>query len=89
MMDSNRITANNLDANPTIQAIAKTINTIKDLEPAGFIIPPDPLPTATDVVAISSEFFCKYYCTRYFLMRQILMKFFFKEPSEICYGQYQ
>ena len=56
MMDSKRITANNLDAKPTMHAIAKTINTIKDLEPAGFIIPDDPLPTATDVVAISLEF---------------------------------
>lgn len=53
MIDSKRITANNLDANPTIQAIARTINTIKDLEPAGFIMPEEPLPTATDVVAIS------------------------------------
>ena len=52
MMDSNRITANNLDANPTMHAIANTINTINDFEPAGFIILDDPLPTATDVDAI-------------------------------------
>lgn len=74
MIDSKRITANNLDAKPTIQAIARTINTIKDLEPAGFIIPEDPLPTATDVVAISRF----YYCTiKGDLMRLILMEEFF------------
>ena len=58
MMDSKRITANNLEAKPTMQAIAKTINTISDFEPAGFIIPEEPLPTATEVVAISMDFCC-------------------------------
>ena len=52
MIDSNRITANNLDANPTMHAIAKTIKTIKDFDPAGFIMFDDPLLTATDVDAI-------------------------------------
>ena len=52
MIDSNRMTANNLDAKPTIHAMAKTINTIRDFEPAGFIMPDDPLLTATDVEAI-------------------------------------
>ena len=46
------MTANNLDANPTMQAIAKTTNTISDFEPAGFIIFDDPLPTTTDADAI-------------------------------------
>ena len=56
MMDSKRITANNLEAKPTMQAIARTMNTISDFEPAGFIIPEEPLPTATEVVAISMDF---------------------------------
>ena len=47
------MTANSLDANPTIQAIAKTTNTISDFEPAGFIMFDDPLPTTTDADAIS------------------------------------
>ena len=55
MIDSNRMTANNLDANPTMHAIAKTINTIKDFEPAGFIMLDDPRPTATDVDAIFAK----------------------------------
>ena len=54
MIDSNRITANNLDANPTMHAIAKTIKTIKDFDPAGFIMFDDPLLTATDVDAMVS-----------------------------------
>ena len=58
MMDSKRITANNLEAKPTMHAIAKTINTMSDFEPAGFIIPEEPLPTATEVVAISMDFCC-------------------------------
>ena len=58
MMDSKRITANNLEAKPTMQAIAKTMNTISDFEPAGFIIPEEPLPTATEVVAISKNLCC-------------------------------
>jgi len=48
------MTANNLDAKPTMHAIAKTIKTIKDFEPAGFIMFDDPLLTATDVDAILS-----------------------------------
>ena len=55
MIDSNRMTANNLDANPTMHAIARTIKTIKDFEPAGFIMFEDPLPTATDVDAILAD----------------------------------
>ena len=54
MLDSNRMTANNLDAKPTMHAIAKTIKTIKDFEPAGFIMFDDPLLTATDVDDILS-----------------------------------
>ena len=61
MIDSKRMTANNLEAKPTTHAIASTINTINDLDPAGFIIPEDPLPTATDVVAISLEFNCLFF----------------------------
>ena len=55
------MTANNLEAKPTTHAIASTINTINDLDPAGFIIPEDPLPTATDVVAISLVFNCIFF----------------------------
>ena len=55
MMDSNRITANNLDAKPTMHAIAKTMNTSKDFEPAGFIMFEDPRPTATEVDAILAK----------------------------------
>ena len=52
MIDSYRMTGNNLDAKPTMHAIAKTIKTIKDFDPAGFIMFDDPLLTATDVDAI-------------------------------------
>ena len=55
MIDSNLITANNLEANPTIHAIASTTNTSKDFDPAGFIKFDEPLVTATDVDAILSE----------------------------------
>ena len=37
------MTANNRDANPTIHAIAKTTKTIKDFDPAGFIMVDEPL----------------------------------------------
>ena len=37
MIDSNLMTANNLDENPRMQHNARTTNTIKLFEPAGFI----------------------------------------------------
>lgn len=40
IMDSNRMTANNLDENPRIQHIANTTKTNSDFEPAAFITPP-------------------------------------------------
>lgn len=47
MMDSNLMTANSLDANPTHQASARTTKTIRDLEPAAWLImPPPPLVAA-------------------------------------------
>jgi hypothetical protein len=54
MIDSNRMTANNLDAKPTMHAIPKTRKTNKDFDPAGFIMFDDPLLTATDVDVIVS-----------------------------------
>ena len=38
MIDSNRMTANNREANPKMQHNANTTNTSNDFEPAGFII---------------------------------------------------
>ena len=40
MMDSNLITANNLDENPRMQHRANTTNTSKDLEPVEFMTAP-------------------------------------------------
>ena len=49
MIDSNRMTANNREANPKMQHNANTTNTSNDFEPAGFIMLLLPVFTEADI----------------------------------------
>ena len=62
------MTAKSLDANPTIQAMANTTNTMSDLEPAGLRMAFDPAPDAAfdavlvPMVALIPAFSCRRGC---------------------------